>query len=214
MKGYARAPAYEIIEVVLADVAHLFDEHHAYKSTGKVCVYSWAVVEDGAPVAAFLWQPPPPGAARSVAPTCPQGVLALSRMVAVPRERRRLKHISKPLRYQMQHLIDRTRWPVLVTYSDEGAGHNGYTYQCSGWKATVRNRARTQTVDGRRVSRYSNGANVHHADAVDGWTWIQRWEHWITPVPGTLFAMHWRRVPTGRTWRSGAPAYRYERIEA
>lgn len=114
----------------LETVRHLFLEH--YRSVGQVFVLAYAVIEDGAPVAAFVWQPPAPGAARSVCPEAPYGVLALSRMVALPRDERRLRHISKPLRAQMRRLIDRGRWPVLVTYSDEGQGHTGYVV--SVWK--------------------------------------------------------------------------------
>ena len=85
-------------------------------------------------------------------------MLALSRMVAVPREKRELRHISKPLRVQMRRRIDRTRWPVLVTYSDEGQGHTGHVYKCSGWQATERTRRPTfEDAQGRRQSSYSNG---------------------------------------------------------
>lgn len=104
------------------------------------------------------WQPPPPGAASAVCPEAPFGALALSRMVALPRSERALRHISKPLRQQMRRLIDRTRWPVLVTYSDEGQGHTGHVYKCSGWTPTVRShRPIRETVDGARASSYSNG---------------------------------------------------------
>lgn len=34
--------------------------------------------------------------------------------------------VSKPLRRQMRVEIDRGRWPVLITYSDEGQGHTGH----------------------------------------------------------------------------------------
>lgn len=114
MKGYARAPSFELVKCTRADVADLFAEHHAYRSAGRVCAYAFRVVEGGRSVAGFLWQPPPPGAAKAVCPECPEGVLALSRMVAVPRAQRRLRHVSKPLREQMLRRIDRTRWPVLV----------------------------------------------------------------------------------------------------
>jgi hypothetical protein len=85
-------------------------------------------------------------------------VLALSRMVAVPAEQRRLKHISKALKRQMR-LIDRSRWPVLVTYSDESVGHTGHVYKCSGWTPTTRKRVRTYAVDGVRTSSYQNGVS-------------------------------------------------------
>jgi hypothetical protein len=208
---YARAPSYDLREVKLAEVAHLFAEHHAYRSTGNACTYAFAVIEDAAPVAAFLWQPPPPGASRSVCVECPQGVLSLSRMVAVPHKARRLRHVSKPLREQMLRRIDRTRWPVLVTYSDESVGHTGHVYRCSGWTPTVRHRARTFTLGGRRVSKYSNGSAAAIEGAVAGWAWIQRWEH---RADVAAFAEHWRSVELPGTWRSGAPKRTYVRVEA
>ena len=206
--------ACDIRPVKLADVASLFDAYHAYRSTGRVCVYAFAVFERERPVAAFLWQPPPPQSARSVCSELPHGVLALSRMVAVPRADRELRHISKPLRRQMRHLIDRTRWPVLVTYSDESVGHTGHVYKCSGWQPTARNLAQTYTLDGRRVSRYSNGVQSVPEGAERGEAWIQRWEHWVVPPDqvATHFASAWDRVPVpGKVWRSGNQAYTYER---
>jgi hypothetical protein len=201
-------------------VRELCASYHGYSSAGRVAAYAFAVFEDGRPVAAYAWQPPAPGAALATCPEAPQGVLSLSRMVAVPNGRRageiaqrRLKHISKPLRRQMRTLIDRTRWPVLVTYSDEGQGHDGYVYRCSGWMPTHRDEAPFfLDVDGARVSRYSNGAIVKRA-GVEGSTTIQRWEHWACErgAAATWMASHgWRRVPiVGRTWRSGRQAYRW-----
>jgi hypothetical protein len=55
-----REPSYNLVESKLADVRHLFAEHHAYASVGIWSTYCYAVIEDGAPVAAFTWQPPPP----------------------------------------------------------------------------------------------------------------------------------------------------------
>ncbi len=54
----------------LSDVAPLFARYHGYKSVGNLATYCHAVVEDGQPVAAFVWNPPPPGAcaALSAAP--------------------------------------------------------------------------------------------------------------------------------------------------
>lgn len=208
-------PSFDLRETSIAEVAHLFARFHAYRSTGNVAVYAFAVFERTAPVAAFLWQPPPPGAAKSICAELPHGVLTLSRMVAVPKEERRLKHISKPLKHQMRRLIDRTRWPVLATFSDESVGHTGHVYKCSGWQKTDRRRARTLTTpDGRRVSRYSNGEQANHVDATSGHAWIQRWEHWACDREhvADMFYTHWDRVAIpGKTWRSGAQAYTYER---
>lgn len=185
---------------------------HGYGSAGKVAAYAFAVYEEGQPVAAYAWQPPPPGAAASVCPEVPGAVLALSRMVAVPRDERALNHVSKPLRMQMKRLIDRRRWPVLVTYSDEGQGHTGHVYKCSGWLPTARMTRRTyHDADGRRVSAYANGKSGGRAGLTRGPdTVLQRWEHWACPVGAVadwMAAGGWRNVEVpGRTWRSGSPA--------
>lgn len=208
------APQFDCRSTSIDEVAHLFADNHAYRGTGRVAVYAFAVYEDARPVAAFLWQPPAPGAAKSVCASCPQGVLALSRMVAVPHEQRRLRHISRPLRHQMRRLIDRTRWPVLVTYSDESVGHTGHVYKCSGWTKSTRRRVATFTVDGVRTSVYSNGKTRPPEGAERGHAWIQRWEHWACEDPAAAFDAAWERVAIdGKKWRSGSQAHTYRRRE-
>jgi hypothetical protein len=204
-----------VVQVQLDVVRDLCVRYHGYGSAGGVAVYSFAVYEHEVPVAAFSWQPPPPGAAKSMCPEAPAGVLSLSRMVAVPHEQRALRHISKPLRVQMHKLIDRTRWPVLVTYSDEGQGHTGHVYKCSGWQPTTRTRVAVRThADGSRASRYANGSTGGRELVRAGWTWVQRWEHWACKRAESatwLQAHGWERVETGRVYRSGAPGFKYMR---
>lgn len=203
-----------IRQTTLGDVSHLFVRCHAYGSSGKVAKYVFAVYEDEQPIAAFAWQPPPFGAAASVCPEAPQGVLSLSRMVAVPKEERRMKKISRAIRRQRDDLIDRTRWPVLITYSDEGLEHTGACYRYSGFRPTSR-RVSPQYVDdrGNRTSRYSNGSTSIAGLTKIGDAIIQRWEHWANVVPyrdvAEYMAAHgWRRVPVaGKRYRSGAPAF-------
>ena len=205
----------DIRACTLDTVRDLCARFHGYGSAGGVATYAYAVFEHAMPVAAFSWQPPPPGAAKSVCPEAPAGVLSLSRMVAVPRDTRELRHISKPLRLQMHQLIDRTRWPVLVTFSDEGQGHTGHSYKCSGWQPTTRTRVAVMThADGSRASRYANGKTGGRALLRTGWTWVQRWEHWVcdrSDVVAWLPAHGWTRQPTGRIYRSGAPGFTYVR---
>jgi hypothetical protein len=203
----------DLRECVLSDVARLFEAHHGYKSVGRIAVYCFAVIEDGAPVAAFVWSPPPPGAAKQLS-SAPggAGVLALSRMVAVPRSERRLQKISKALRRQMRDRVDRGRWPVLVTYSDASLGHTGHVYRCSGWTQDGVRRAAFSVGDsGERRSRYANGKAS--GLAVVGVTELTRWVHRACPA-GTeaewLERHGWRReaIP-GKKWSSGAEAYRW-----
>lgn len=207
---------YDLRPATRAEILPLFEQYHGYKSVGASLTYAFAVFEDGRPVAAFVWQPPMVGAARAVCPEVPSAVLALSRMVAVPRDQRNLRHISKPLRRQMRQLIDRGRWPVLITYSDASLGHTGHVYKCSGWQRTVTNR-RTFYVDesGRRRSRYANGArNVNLR--VGGNTLLTRWEHWACPkdtVEAHMQNAGWARRATGKVWKSGNPRYRWVRCK-
>lgn len=206
-----RAPSYRLVQCQLSDVAPLIKRFHAYGSTANTCTYAFAVLERQRPVAAYLWMPPAPGAAKSVCEEAPFGVLALSRMVAVPRQERELNHVSKPLRRQMKVLIDRTRWPVLVTYSDESLGHTGHVYKCSGWtKAARRETPVFKDADGNRVSSYSAGAHSYQDKERDGSAWIQRWEHWACgrgSVAKHMADAGWERRPTGKMWTNGKPEH-------
>jgi len=205
------APRYDMRECGIDLVQDLCRKHHGYGSAGKLAVYAFAVFEEGRPVAAYAWQPPPPGSAKSVCPEAPWGVLALSRMVAVPRTERALNHVSKPLRRQMKTLIDRGRWPALVTYSDEGQGHTGHVYKCSGWQATRRTRAKVfENPDtGERRSTYNAGTTGQSGAVHTGWTYIQRWEHHVAKgsADDHMESEGWYRVPTGKVWRSGNPRH-------
>lgn len=206
---------YDLRECSLAEVRELCRAHHGYGSAGGIATYSFAVYEAGRPVAAYAWQPPPPGAALAVCPEAPAGVLSLSRMVAVPRAERLLNHVSRPLRRQMHTLIDRGRWPVLVTYHDEGQGHTGHVYKCSGWELSGGGRERSVYVDddGHRASRYSNGVSGGRALTGAGKTRLHRWEHWACErgdAANWMAKNGWTRVTiAGRTWRSGKPACRW-----
>lgn len=210
---------YDLREVPLSCVRALCERFHGYGSAGNASVYAFGVWEGNEMIAGYAWQPPPPGAARAVCPEAPQGVLALSRMVAVPRDQRRLNHVSRPLRRQMRRLIDRTRWPVLLTYSDEGQGHTGHVYKCSGWEETTRE-SRPYFVDGngRRASSYSNGRHGSRALQRGGTTTIQRWEHWACgrgEAADWMTQHGWQRVPIpGKRWRSGNQAFTYRQRAA
>lgn len=223
---------FDLRPVPLDEVRALCERHHGYQSAGGLATYCFGVYEhrhfadrekvedrfEQRLVAGYTWQPPPPGASASICPEAPHAVLALSRMVAVPKAERELKHVSKPLMEQMHVLIDRTRWPVLVTYSDEGQGHTGYVYKCSGWERTSRSLVKTYLdEEGRRVSPYSNGEYAKRQGVKrEGTTWIQRWEHWECQrgyADAWLKTHGWARIPIpGKKWRSGNPAYRYERF--
>ena len=212
----SKKPSYNMQRISLKVARPLIEQYHGYASVGNNATYAFGVYEGLRLVAAYVWQPPPPGAAISVCQELPQAVLSLSRMVAVPKPERQLNHVSKPLRRQMQSEIDRGRWPVLITYSDEGQGHTGHVYKCSGWKRTKRSRRPVyKTLDGRRASPYSNGRYGKRGLRRTNYTHVQRWEHWACE-PG-IVCEHmersgWFRVAVpGRVWRSGNQAFTFVR---
>lgn len=186
---------------------------HEYGGCGSVGDI-YVCREGGRVTAAFSWAPPAFGAAQALAPDCPSSVLALSRMVAVPKAERAW-HISKPLRWLMRTGLDRTRWPVLVTYSDSLAGHTGFVYQCSRWKRDGSSSAKTWVDDeGRRRARYANGGARQEGLTRGPDTTLTRWVDRVCP-PGAerawMEAHGWRQVPSGKVWRSGNPGFTWTR---
>lgn len=195
------------------EVAELFRQWHPYGGVARL-PNLWVAREAGRIVAAWTWQPPPAGAAKAVGGTAPGGVLALSRMVAVPRAERDW-HLSKPLKWLMRRGLDRGRWPVLVTYSDAGEGHCGNVYKCSGWqKDGARRSPRFNDADGNRRSSYSAGAHRTTHLVRAGASLITRWVH-RTCEPGAelehMESNGWRLVETGGRWRSGNPKRKWIR---
>ena len=210
-----------LINCSLNDVAHLFLKYHGYKSVGGLAVCCQAVIEEGQPVAAFVWNPPPPGPCNTLS-TAPggAGVLALSRMVAVPKEERQLQKLSKPLRKIMRdnHYIDRGRWPILLTYSDSsligpsGRPHSGHVYLCSGWTKDIEVvRPYYENPTGQRISSYTNGHTDLSGKQKAGDTVLTRWIHRVTPYGTEEQWMNqhgWFRTrDDNKRWSSGKIAH-------
>lgn len=76
------------------------------------------------------WIPPTKSCAQSLAGDGWQGVLSLSRLVIEPGVP---KNAATFLMSKSMKMIDRDRWPVLVTYADEWRGHSGAIYKACGW---------------------------------------------------------------------------------
>lgn len=190
------------------DVRHLFVYFHPYGDAGSAGEVFGARDEDGDVLAAWTWQPPPYGAAKCVSPSLPAAVLSLSRMVAVPRSTREW-HISKPLKWLMKNGVDRGRFPVLVTWADEGEGHSGHVYKCSGWQRDGESwstRWEHPEHPGIRRSRFSNGRNRAAELIKVGRTRLIRFVHRVC-APGEeeqhIRAHGWVPKSAKRVWASG-----------
>ena len=97
------------------------------------------------------WIPPTKSAARATYPTDWRGVLALSRLVIAPDVP---KNGCTFLLARSRNLIDRQRWPALVTYADEWQGHTGTIYRADNWRDVGRTAPEATFVkDGRMIAR-------------------------------------------------------------
>lgn len=135
---------------------------------GQALVRAWHYSHGGSNTATYLhglyrksnplqclgvawWIPPTKGAALATYPDNWQGVLALSRLVI---------HPSVPpngcsfLLGRSMRLIDRGRWPCLVTYADERQGHTGTIYKATNWTYVGRTKPEaTFLLNGRLIAR-------------------------------------------------------------
>lgn len=113
-----------------------------------------------------LWLPPTRRAAESVAPDAPGGVLALSRLVVV--DDVPLNGASFLLGASMR-LLDRARWPVLLTYADTREGHTGTIYRATNWMCigpVPGSDAWQHRVTGERRGRKRGARNLSAAEMV------------------------------------------------
>jgi hypothetical protein len=95
--------------------------------------------------------PPIKAAAHATYPDDWKGVLALSRLAIAPEVP---KNGASFLLGASMRLIDRGRWPCLVTYADEMQGHTGAIYRATNWEYCGMTAKETAFFkDGRMISR-------------------------------------------------------------
>lgn len=108
------------------------------------------------------WIPPTRTAAEALAGDDWRGVLSLSRLAIEPGVPTNACSflLSKSVR-----LIDRRRWPVLVTYADSWRGHTGAIYRACGWAYDGETKPEAvYTLRGRMVARKAGGRTRTHGD--------------------------------------------------
>lgn len=116
-----------------------------------------------APLAgAALWLPPTRRAAEAVAGEGWRGVLSLSRLAVAPDMPR---NAATFLLAASMRMLDRDRWPVLLTYADTHQGHTGAIYLATGWTFDKVTSAGSYFVkDGRQVGRKRGKRNIPVAE--------------------------------------------------
>lgn len=117
----------------LRDARALVEQYHYSRSTANTAVATHGLFRDdgrGGLWGAAVWMPPTPTAARAVAGDDWRGVLTLSRLVVHPDVP--INGASFLLGGSMD-LLDRGRWPILLTYADSRMGHTGAIYRATNW---------------------------------------------------------------------------------
>lgn len=145
------------------------DRHYAMGAT-NTSVYRhglYVMVGDGWAgdlMGVALWLPPTRPAAEAVCRDDPwRGVLSLTRLAideAVP------TNGASFLLGRSMRLIDRARWPVLVTYADTAEGHTGAIYRATNWTCEGPVPAGDVWVDkqGRQAGRKRGGKTLTVAE--------------------------------------------------
>lgn len=111
------------------------------------------------------WLPPTKSAAFNTYPEDCQGVLSLSRLVILPGVP---KGAATYLLANSLKLIDRKRWPCLVTYADEYRDHQGGIYRLMGWEYLGKTEPQPVYVLGKRmVSRKAGPKTRTHQEMLD-----------------------------------------------
>lgn len=122
-------------------------------------------IGDGSLAGVAWWIPPTKSAALATYPKNWQGVLALSRLVLeewVP------QNGASFLLARSMRLIDRARWPALVTYADSWQGHKGTIYRASNWTHVGTTKPeRTYVLNGRMVARKAGPRTRTHQEMLD-----------------------------------------------
>lgn len=145
------------------EVIGFLRRHHYAKGGPNTSTYrhglyergpSWPLVADLRGVA--LWIPPTRAAAESVAGDDWRGVLCLSRLACDPDVPR---NGASFLLGRSMSLLDRSRWPVLLTYADRRLGHTGAIYRATNWTDCGDTAAGDTwlTPDGQQVGRKRGG---------------------------------------------------------
>jgi hypothetical protein len=145
----------------------LVQDHHYARGGSNTHTYLHGLFPKGAffdadCVGVAWWLPPTKSAGLATYPENPQGVLALSRLAIVPDMP---TNAASFLIGASIRLIDRDRWPCLVTYADLWRGHTGAIYKATNW--VYRGLTKPQPVyilDGRLVSRKAGPKTRTHEE--------------------------------------------------
>jgi hypothetical protein len=160
-----RASEWAVRPVAIGIARKLVEQNHYARGASNTATYLhglYNTIADDACCGVAWWIPPTRSAAQATYPDNWKGVLALSRLVIIPGIP---KNACTFLLARSRKLIDKIKWPCLVTYADDWQGHTGGIYRADNWTYIGKTKPeRTYRIEGRMVSRKAGGNTRTHAE--------------------------------------------------
>lgn len=155
-----RRSEWEVRSIPLRDAQELVRAHHYAKGGANTGVFVHGLIckATGAVHGVAWWLPPTRVACESVNRENWRGVLSLTRMVITPGTPKNA--CSFLLARSVKEIKKDGRFVTLVTWADEGEGHDGGVYRAANWDYLGANSGDERWIDpqtGRHVARKSAG---------------------------------------------------------
>jgi hypothetical protein len=149
-----------VVDISQSEAREFIHEHHYSKSCPNTSVARHGLMRfaDEELRGVAMWLPPTKVAAQSVAGERWREVLCLTRFCIHPDAP---ANAASFLLGRSMRLLDRKRWPFLLTYADTAVGHHGGIYLATNWKRVGEVRAGDVWVgpNGERRGRKRGGWN-------------------------------------------------------
>jgi hypothetical protein len=151
-----KASEWEVRPVAIDVARRLVRTYHYARGASNTATYLHGLFRAGSfweedCLGCAWWIPPTRSAAEATYPKDWCGVLSLSRLVVAPEVP---TNGASYLIGRSMRLIDRERWPCLVTYADEWRGHSGAIYLAANWTPVGKTAPEsTWVLNGRMLSR-------------------------------------------------------------
>lgn len=152
-QGRLRKEEWKVHDVPLSIAQDLTKKYHYSHGGSNTRTYSHGLfrINDNECMGIAWWIPPTKSAALATYPGNWRGVLSLTRLVIVPGVP---KNACSFLLSRSMKLIDRERWPCLVTYADESQNHTGSIYKATNWTYVGKTKPEAMyTLNGRMIAR-------------------------------------------------------------
>jgi hypothetical protein len=165
-----RKKDWEVRAVTLETCQRLVAEYHYAGGGSNTATYRHGLFKRGAfweaeCMGVAWWIPPTQHAAKATYPDDWQGVLSLSRLVIHPDVP---KNACSFLLASSMRMIDRSRWPCLVTYASERMGHIGTIYKATNWAYAGKTKPEPVYINGNgvEVARKAGPVSRSHGQMV------------------------------------------------